>query len=146
MVNATTNKDPSVDFWTEISSAEFGERTNRAYRAVTAFTAALEHWVEGRGVLLGVVTLDRIDLDYGYVVLGRDQRDQFRAIETACSYPSIEKAGAALQSTMREITNSGATTFPQDCLQRPSAFRSRGVINLLADPLQAGNAAGILAR
>jgi hypothetical protein len=82
-----------------------------------AFTATLEHWVEERGVLLGVVTLDRADQDYGYVVLGRDEHHRFRAIETASSHPSIEKARAALQSAMREIAKSGATTFPQDCLQ-----------------------------
>jgi hypothetical protein len=102
---------------TEISLAEFDERTNHAYRAVTAFTAALEHWVDERGVLLGVVTLDRVDLDHGYVVLGRDEHGQFRAIETASSHTSIEKARAALQSTMREIANSGATMFPPDCVQ-----------------------------
>jgi hypothetical protein len=117
MVNTSTNYDPSVDFWTQISSAEFDERTNHAYRAVTAFTATLEHWVEERGVLLGVVTLGRADQDYGYVVLGRDEHHRFRAIETASSHPSIEKARAALQSAMREIAKSGATTFPQDCLQ-----------------------------
>ena len=118
MVNATANKDSSVDFWTEISLAEFDARANHAYRAaVTAFTAALEHWVDRKGVLLGVVTLDRVDLEYGYVVLGRDEHHRFRAIETASSHPSIEKARAALQSTMRAIVNSGATMFPQDCVQ-----------------------------
>jgi hypothetical protein len=117
MANATTNSDPSVDFWTEISSAEFDERTNHAYRPATAFNVALEHWAEKGGVLLGVVVLDRIDHDYGYVVLGRDEHNRFRAIEAACSHSSIEKARAALQATMREIAGSGASMFPQDCLQ-----------------------------
>jgi hypothetical protein len=117
MVNPTTTNDSLADFWTEISLAEFDDRTDHAYRAVTAFTVAPEHWVERSGVLLGVITLDRADQDHGYVVLGRDEHGQFRAIETASSCPSIEKARAALQSTTREIAKSGATIFPQHCVQ-----------------------------
>jgi hypothetical protein len=113
----TTNKMNS-DFWTSISLAEFRERVGyAAYRPATVCNVALEHWVEKSGVLLGVVVLDRIDHDYSYVVLGRDEHGRFRAIEVACSYPSIEKARGALQSTMRKIAKSGASMFPQDCLQ-----------------------------
>jgi hypothetical protein len=116
-VNTTTTNDSAADFWTEISLADFNGRTGHAYRAVTVFTVALEHWVEKNGVLLGVVVLSHIDKDYGYVVLGRDGRNRFRAIEAACSYQSIGKARVALQAAMREIAESGVTVFPQDCVQ-----------------------------
>ena len=105
------------DFWTPISLAEFNDRTEHAYAPLTAFTIAHEHWVDRKGVLLGVVTLDRLDRDWGYVVLGRDERGRFRAIDAACSLPSLKKARDALQGSMREISESGATLFPQDCLQ-----------------------------
>ena len=68
------------------------------------------------GVLLGVIVIDRVDSDYGYIVLGRDEHGQFRAIEAAYSH-SIDGAREALYSTMHEILASGASVFPQDCLQ-----------------------------
>jgi hypothetical protein len=104
------------DFLTRISLAEFHERTGHAYPPVSRFHFTREHWAERSGVLLGVLVLDRIDHDYGYVVLGRDQRDRFRAIEAACSYLSIDKARTALGAAMREIIAGGAAVFPQDCV------------------------------
>jgi hypothetical protein len=68
--------------------------TAHAYEPATAFNEALEHWVERQSQLLGVVARDLYDRDYGYVVLGRDQHGQFRA-----------------------IAESGLTVFPQGCLQ-----------------------------
>jgi hypothetical protein len=106
----------SPDFWKPINLAEFKERTGHAYQPVTAADIVLEHWMERSGVLLGVIVINRIDADYGFAVLGRDQHGQFRAIEAAYSR-SIDGAREALYSTMREILASGASAFPQDCWQ-----------------------------
>jgi hypothetical protein len=105
------------DFWTQISLTEFNDRTERAYAPVTPFNVALEHWTDRQGVSLGVVTLDRVDNYYGIVVLGRDERGQFRAIDVVCSHPSLDKARDALKATMRKVAESSATIFPQDYLQ-----------------------------
>jgi hypothetical protein len=102
--------------WTKISLTEFNAR-GHAYRTVNLFSIALEHWADRRGLLLGVVALDRIDGDYGYVVLSRDEHSRFRAIEVVGSHPSIEEARIALRSMMQEIFNTGTSMFPQDCLQ-----------------------------
>jgi hypothetical protein len=102
------------DFWAQLSLAEFDDRTAHVYAPLTPFNQALEHWTDRQGVLLGVVVLDRRDLDFGYVVLGRDEQSQFRAIEVACSYLSIKEARDALRSMMRRIAESGLTVFPQD--------------------------------
>jgi hypothetical protein len=100
-----------------ISLAEFNDRTEHAYAPVTAFNGALEHWTDGRGLLLGIVTQDRADNDFAYVVLGRDERNRFRAIEVSCTHSSVEAARDALHAMMSENIQSGAMMFPQDCLQ-----------------------------
>ena len=105
------------DFWLPISLSEFNDRTGHAYPIADTSDVALEHWADRAGVLLGVVVLDGVDHDYGYVVLGRDQHGRFRAIDVVCSHPSIGEARAALQLMVREILETGATVFPQDCLR-----------------------------
>jgi hypothetical protein len=98
----------------QISLKEFDERANHAYQLLTPFNSALEHWMDGRGKLLGVITLDQVDHDYSYIMLGRDERGQFRAVDVACSHPSIEDARNALHSIMRTISASALIVFPQD--------------------------------
>lgn len=50
--------------------------------------------------LLGVVTWDRIDYDYGWVVLGRDKRGRFRAIDQDVSKPSFEESRKGLEGAI----------------------------------------------
>lgn len=52
--------------------------------------------------LLGIVTWDRIDRDYGWVVLGRDRRNRFRAIAQNVSLPSFDAARGAMEATLVE--------------------------------------------
>lgn len=50
--------------------------------------------------LLGLVTWDRIDYDYGWIVLGRDRRGRFRAIDQNVSRPSFNDARDRLQAAI----------------------------------------------
>jgi hypothetical protein len=50
--------------------------------------------------LLGVVTWDRIDHDFGWVLLGRDRRPRFRAIAVDASLAAISDARAALARSL----------------------------------------------
>lgn len=50
--------------------------------------------------LLGLVTWDRIDYDYGWIVLGRDRRGRFRAIDQNVSRPSFNDARDRLQDAI----------------------------------------------
>jgi hypothetical protein len=50
--------------------------------------------------LLGVVTWDRFDHDFGWILLGRDQRLRFRGIAVEASLPSFEHALSALDAAM----------------------------------------------
>ena len=102
------------DFWTPISLAEFTDRTGHGYPIAITADVAIEHWAEKRGTLLGVLILNGIDQDYGYVALGRDERSRFRAIDVACSYPSIEEARAALRMAMLEILETDASLGQRD--------------------------------
>jgi hypothetical protein len=104
----------STDFWASISLKEFNDRTAYAYPPTTPLNVALEWWADHQGNLLGVVVFDRFDRDYGYVVLVRDGRNRFHAIDVVCSHPTIEKVRGALYASMQEVSESGATMFPQD--------------------------------
>ncbi|MDR3426078.1 hypothetical protein [Silvimonas sp.] len=46
--------------------------------------------------LLGLIIWDRFDHDYGWVVLGRDRCERFRAIDQAVSLLSFTAAHSAL--------------------------------------------------
>ncbi|MCW5692306.1 MAG: hypothetical protein KIT48_08075 [Pseudolabrys sp.] len=52
--------------------------------------------------ILGILTLDRIDHDWGWVIFGRDERFQFRAVDVNVSYPTIEKSRKALMTKLAE--------------------------------------------
>lgn len=52
--------------------------------------------------LLGVVTRDRIDHDFGWILLGRDRRLRFRCIAVDASLTSFEVARASLAAAMTE--------------------------------------------
>ena len=63
--------------------------------------------------VLGVVIHDLYDNDWGYVVLGRDERDVFRAIDMKASLPTREEASNKLRETMVTHLSTGAEIFPQ---------------------------------
>jgi hypothetical protein len=63
--------------------------------------------------VLGTVVLDRIDDDWLYVVLGRDEHGTFRAIDFKVSLPDQETAAEQLRQKMREHLSTGVEVFPQ---------------------------------
>ena len=54
--------------------------------------------------ILGVVVRDRIDDDFGWVVLVRDP-DVFRGIDVQTSLPTVQAAIEELHSFMRELAS-----------------------------------------
>ena len=63
--------------------------------------------------LLGLVTWDRLDRDFGWVLLARDQRRRFRAIACDASLSSYESAQAALALTMAVEARASDESFHQ---------------------------------
>jgi len=62
---------------------------------------------------LGVITLDKTDKDWGFVILARDEDFQFRAIESEVSLPTRERALAGLQRKLIKLLSSPQRIFPQ---------------------------------
>ncbi|KAF1710238.1 glycosaminoglycan attachment protein [Pseudoxanthomonas sacheonensis] len=63
--------------------------------------------------VLGVVVRDVTDGDFGYVILGRDEKQRFRAIETNASL-THGVARAALLARLKAHHNEGTVQFSQD--------------------------------
>src|SRR5262249_21091864 len=54
------------------------------------------------GNLIATIVRDETDQDFGFVILGRDERRLFRAIDLDVSYPTPRSARAALANCLRE--------------------------------------------
>jgi hypothetical protein len=72
-----------------------------------------EWYSDERENVLGIVLLDKIDHDWGYVVLGRDELARFSAIDQDVSFPSEDKARKRLHDKMLQHNAEGETVFPQ---------------------------------
>lgn len=73
----------------------------------------VEHFASEDEHVLGVVVRDLTDGDFGYVVLGRDRKQRFRAIETIVSLTQIA-ARTALLGRLKVHCEAGSSVFPQD--------------------------------
>ena len=62
---------------------------------------------------LGVVVKDKADQNWGYVILARDERFIYRAIDTAHSRPTRERARIELQLAMAKLVMQDQRIFPQ---------------------------------
>src|SRR5262245_58054378 len=72
-----------------------------------------EWFADDGGCVTGVLALDRTDLDWFVVVLGRDERGQFRAIDVESCIKNIDQARDELMARMEQAVSSGLTVFPQ---------------------------------
>ena len=78
--------------------------------------------------LLGVVTWDRQDRDFGWVLLSRDRRLRYRGIAVDASLPDFEAARLALAAAMgREAANPDESFFQGDDVGQPVDFFARVV-------------------
>ncbi len=73
----------------------------------------LEWWANGDESLIATITLDAIDGDYGYVVLGRDETGVFRGVANMVSIETQDSARKAMLAKMEELSSSGVQEFPQ---------------------------------
>jgi hypothetical protein len=70
-----------------ISKARFEALTFSKSFAAELFIEEREWYVDQDDNVLGVLTWDKQDHDWGYVILGRDERALFRAIDQDVSRP-----------------------------------------------------------
>jgi hypothetical protein len=73
--------------------------------------------------VLGMVTLDRIDHDYGWVVFGKDEHYRFRSIDVDVSYPSVDESRSVLMAKLTEHHQQPDHEFYQgDAIGSPMDF------------------------
>ena len=73
----------------------------------------LEWFADEAGNVIGVLTHDVKDDDWGYAVLGRDRNGVFRAIENDVSFERQDVARTRLVAEMERVAGTGRTVFPQ---------------------------------
>ncbi len=72
-----------------------------------------EWYVDSAENILGVLTFDSTDEDWGYLILGRDERGQFRAFDVKIIVETEAVARELLIERMTQIHDSGETVFPK---------------------------------
>src|SRR3546814_20103435 len=63
--------------------------------------------------LIGVITEDRQDQNFGWVVLGRDERMRYRAIDQNASLPSVEASRDQMFAAMAQHVMLPAAAYHQ---------------------------------
>lgn len=86
-----------------ISQARFDALAFSRRPATKLIVEEKEWYADQDENVLGVVTWDKPDHDWGYVVLGRDERSLFRAIEVDVSLPDLETARGKAKRKKFEI-------------------------------------------
>ncbi|BCH20991.1 hypothetical protein MesoLjLb_07760 [Mesorhizobium sp. L-8-3] len=84
-------------------------------RAVPQFAPTVECsvWATDDERLLGVVIMDLTDRDYNFVILARDERGRFRAVDVGETYFTRRMADVALAKRLPEISNLEDAAFEQ---------------------------------
>ena len=84
-------------------------------RAVPQFapTEECSVWTTSDEPLLGVVIMDLTDRDYNFIILARDKRGRFRAVDVGETYFTRRMAEIALTKRMPEVHAEGDAAFEQ---------------------------------
>lgn len=73
-----------------------------------------KHWFQSEtGSVIGTILLDKADQDWNIVVLGGDERGNFRAIKVEASIVDEQDAISRIQEIIHEYADSGEKVFPQ---------------------------------
>lgn len=73
-----------------------------------------EWYADNAENILGVIFRDKIDKDWGYAILGRDEELAFRWIEGETSIETIQSARDELLRRLDEVAATGQEIFPQN--------------------------------
>ena len=103
--------------------------------------------------LIGMVTFDKIDHDYGWVIFGRDERHRYRAINVNVSYSSKDASRADLFSELAKLHAEPDESFYQsDDPNPPTDFFTpvvddsylNSIFKMLVDGVKYSSALGII--
>jgi hypothetical protein len=73
----------------------------------------LEWYSDESERVLGVLTLDLVDDDFGYILLSRDEVDRYRCIDVETSLIDVDLARNRLKEALNQQSKTGEKTFPQ---------------------------------
>ena len=93
---------------------EFDEFKHAKKPGAELVTEEKEWFVDESRNVLGFVFRDRIDNDFGYIVLGRDENRNFRVIDVEANISSRDQARKRLFVAMEKFVRSGKEIFPQE--------------------------------
>ena len=73
----------------------------------------VEWFADEAGNVIGVLTHDLADDDWGYAALGRDRNGAFRAVDNDVSIKRQDEARTRLMARMERLAETCQTVFPQ---------------------------------
>jgi hypothetical protein len=97
----------------EISKSHFAILGMARLHFVNQIYEEREWWADEDERVIGVVVFDKIDDDWSYMVLGRDETGLFRGMDQGIELPSQASARANLKERLAHYSDSGAQVFPQ---------------------------------
>jgi hypothetical protein len=98
----------------ELSLGRFNALAGYARNPTTVTLLDEAEWyATGDERVVGMVVRDMVDNDWGWIILGRDERLRFRAIDVMSSLPSIESARSDLMQRMEFHNGEPDASFHQ---------------------------------
>ena len=99
---------------TEISKGEFDAICYARNARMMPILREVKYYKDDSGVLYGIIAQDMTDGDYGAVVLGRDGKKRFRAIEPPIRfYNTPEEALVELKKKFKKLVAEGHSIYEQ---------------------------------
>jgi hypothetical protein len=97
-----------------ISRSDFdGYKPVRA-EMTESVTEETDWYQDTNGNIIGAVFRERTDDDWGYVILGRDERGHFRCFDIEACVATEGGARTSLIAAMKKVEATGQTEFPQE--------------------------------
>lgn len=121
MGEARRNKLKDQQLFEQMAASGIRTLTPERYNAFVAWTRSpiasyiaeeVELFSSSDESLIGVLLLDFVDRDFGYVLLGRDGKGRFRCIDAGANYKKVD-ARQALYASMKQHLDEGEKVFEQ---------------------------------
>lgn len=96
-----------------LSQARFNALCYSRQPPAAFMSREVEWWADPDERILGLVPLDTTDKDWAWIVLGRDEKALFRAINIDASIKTQVEASERLREQLQKYALSGESEFPQ---------------------------------
>lgn len=97
----------------KISKTEFDAFGPTRLAGIETIVEEKAWFQDDAGNLLGLVALDKMDKDWSFGLLGRDEQGRFRMFNSRVSLDSQEHAEELCRAVLEKVERSGQMQFPQ---------------------------------